>query len=96
MQKMKLESGLYITVLTKAEQEKIWQEVNSEVYNSTTPFYTPYDKYKYFIVKEVETGYNQYEITIKTNGITKTIKTSIQKQDDKIMRLVRKLNGSVK
>lgn len=87
--KVRLTSGLYAHRLTENEQDQIWREVWRPVYTETTPFYTPNDNLKYFVLNREMNGDRCID-TIKANGKTITVKADICKIDEKIMRAVRK------
>ena len=92
MLSLKTVDGFNMEVLNKSERNAVFAEICKPI--NQKYYFTPQDNYRYEIINESwNQKANEIKLTIKTNGIIKEIKTSIEKQDTKIMAIVRKLNG---
>jgi hypothetical protein len=92
MQVVRLTSGIIAHRLTKSEQEQVWAEIAKPVYSDSTPFYTPNDNLKYYVLNSQQNGYTCID-TISANGKTIKVKADVCKLDTKIMQAVRKAYG---
>lgn len=88
--KVKLESGLFIEILTPKERKSICKIIDKDVSPvGKYSLFTPQDNLEYFIISEKEVKMDKYEAVIKANNKTFKVKYSIYNQDAKINKAVR-------
>ena len=79
--------GYHMVLLSKSERDYLWMELDQKI-QAPTMLHLRNKNHTYQIVSEKETGYEKYEVTIKANGVTKKLKTTLYNQQEKICKAV--------
>lgn len=86
---VKFSDGTSFMTYSKERQDETFNVVSQKVWDEKTPFFTPVDKIKYFILSEKQITSSKFETLIKVGKKEILVKHSDLNQDIKINKAVR-------